>query len=146
MNFERGLNFLESFIEVGINGFTESFYFNYPESVGTIRVLEAFPDRKFYPGFDMVYLDFGSLKETDDSHAVFRVPSGLVKTDQIVELFVKRGKAKMKESDFLVSMRPFNPALYSKPFGWAESNLSQIFGYNHKTFRGSRNFARRFLK
>jgi hypothetical protein len=111
-----------------------------------MRVLDAFPDRKYFPGFDMVVLDFGKLKETDNSPAVYRVPTGLLKEDAIAEIIVRRAKITTDPMYFLVAVRPFDRQTYGKPFKWAEADFGNMFGYNMKDSDHSRMFYKKFIK
>lgn len=137
---------VENFLEASFANFTEALWFKGPESVGTIRVLDAFPDRKYYPGYDMVVLDFGQLRDFDESAFIMRVPMGLLQEGQIAEVKVKMAKVKMEPAHFLVAMRPFDRSTYGKPFRWSEAHLANMFGYNMMDSNRSSIFYQKFIK
>lgn len=142
---ERNLGKAENFLERAFADFTEALWFKGAESAGTIRVMEAFPDRKFFPGYDIVVLDFGKLQDWDESSFVYRVPQGLLKEDQIAEVFIKRAKVMTDPIAFLVALRPFDRASYGEPFRWTEAHLANMFGYNMKDSKHSKLFYQKFI-
>lgn len=145
MRIERILDKAENFLDFAANSFTETIFFNSPVSVGTIRIMDAFPDRKYYPGFDMVVLDIGGLSEFDESALIYRVPSGLIKETQIAEVFVKKAKIQTDPVGWLTAIRPFDRTTYGKPLTWGEADLANMFGYNLKDSKSSARFYKKFF-
>lgn len=145
MGVERFFDKAENFLDLAANSFTEALFFKPQESVGTMRVMDSFRDRKYFPGFDMVILDIGGLSEMDESAVIYRVPRGLVKEDQLVEVVVKRAKVKADPESWLTAIRPFDRRLYGKPFSKSESSLQAMFSYNLKDADGSVRFYKKFF-
>lgn len=144
MKAEQLLGRIEDFFERSLNIVNESIIYNSAESVGTIRTLDVFRSLEFGPKFDTVVLDFGIPMESGEWVAIDRVPHGIIKRYQSVEIFVKRNK--FHSEDWLTSLRPFNYVLYGKPFVWDEANLGEIFSYNLMDSKTHKLFFNKFLK
>lgn len=145
MRKERFLDKAENFLDFAANSFTEAVFFKPQESVGTIKVMDSFRDRKYFPGFDMVILDIGGLTELDESAVIYRVPRGLIKEDQMAEVIVKKAKFKTEPESWLTAIRPFDRQTFGKPFTSKESELSAMFSYNLKNADGARRFFKKFF-
>lgn len=146
MGIERYLDKAEAVIETSFANFTEALWFKRPETVGTMRVLDAFPDRKFFPGYDMVILDFGKLKDFDESPAIYRVKKGLIKPESVVEVIIKRSRVDTNPKAVLVAVRLFDKEVYGKDFGMRDLATAQMFGYNMKYSTLSKMFFDRFVE
>ncbi len=146
MGIERYLDKTEAFLEVSFANLTEALWFKKAETAGTIRVLDAFPDRKYFPGFDMVILDFGKLVDWDESPAIYRVKKDLVVPGSIVEVIIKRAKVDTSPKAVLTAIRPFEKEKYGKDFGMGDLTTAQMFGYNMKYSSLSKMFFDRFVE
>lgn len=146
MSIERNLDKAEAFLEASFANFTEALWFRRPETAGTIRVLDSFSDRKYFPGFDMVILDFGKMLDNDDSPVIFHVPKGLVKAGSIVEVIIKRARVDTDPKAILAALRPFEREKYQKEITLGEVEISRMFGFNMKYSNLSKMFFDRFVE
>lgn len=135
----------DKFLESALNNFTEHMFYGPAETVGAMRAADAFPDPRFFPGFDLVFLDFEDQEATDDSYLIYRVPKDLIKPGSIVEVIAKRGKGVLQDMA-LVSIRPFDRRTYGKPFGYKEAQLDEMFAFNVKTRGNSESFFKKFIR
>ena len=145
MGIERNLSKTEKIIHSVIENINQSLWYGKQETVGTMRVLDSFPDRKFYKGFDFVMLDFGTNTLDDDSAIIYKVPRGMIKPNSVVELIVKRQKIHTIPESFLVGVRPFKKESYGKYFGSDDKLLNIQFGQNQKWSDSAINFYKKFL-
>lgn len=145
MSIERNFAKTEKFIHSVVESLNQTLWYKKQESVGTIRVLDSFADRKYYPGYDFVMLDFGVNVFDDDSAIIYKVPRGLIKPRSVVEIVVKRQKVKTTPESFLVGVRPFVKENYGKDFGKEDKFLNIQFGQNQKWSDSAVNFYKKFL-
>lgn len=124
---------------------TEGFKFGKAETVGAIRIWEVFPDKKHFPGWDMVLLDFGRLDILDNSNEIYRVPSGFFTEDQVVEVIAKKSIARSSNGITLVAIRSFEKQTFGKPIAGSEKNLKEMFRYNYKDIIWSEMFYKKFF-
>lgn len=146
MKVEQRLNKIERFIDFSMESLKEHLFYDKAQSVGTIRTLDVVRSQEFGREFDTVVLDFGIPMARGECLWIDKVPHGMVKSHQIVEIFVKRSKIKVEPEHWLTSLRPFNNVLYGKPFGWGEQDLERIFASNPMDSEIFPIFYEKFLK
>lgn len=122
----------------------ENLYGHDSESVGTIRIKDVLDDDE-NPGYEAVILEFSGSTFEDNSAFIAHVPEGTIKKDQIAEIIVRKIEGLDKPDSCLVSLRPFVPNRYGKPFSWEEANLVGVFIYNEKHRDSSPRFFKKFF-
>lgn len=145
MNIERTLSQLEGLLEFSAESFVETFGYENGETVGTARIKRIIKDEKFYPGFDLIELDFPKVSENDNSAVIKRVPSGVFQANQPVEVLIKKSILFDEFENCRVSIKPFVPKNYGKGFSWDQAELANLFTYNDKDENDCPQFFRRYF-